>query len=119
MSWCEAAVRLPIHVTQAAPSGYTLDAQRLAAINAAATGRIVSAYQITIATLDRMRDDALFLPCPPVTRGEEVSTEAMSSPRLANVDAKRELLHVQNAVLELTVGRTPTGQFTVASRDGR
>jgi len=27
MSWCEAAVRLPIHVTQVAPPGYTLDPQ--------------------------------------------------------------------------------------------
>jgi ornithine carbamoyltransferase len=149
MSWCEAAVRLPIHVTQAAPPGHGLDAERLAAMNAAAAGRIAvtgdfptcidhgtdvlytdawpvgddraqlralfSPYQITSATLGRLRDDALFLPCPPVTRGEEVSAEAMSSPQLANVDAKNQLLHVQNAVLEFVVGRTPERLLTLAS----
>jgi ornithine carbamoyltransferase len=153
MSWCEAAMRLPIHVTQAAPPGHVLDSERLAAMNATAAGRIAvtsdfprcidhsidvlytdawppagdpahlralfSPYQITSATLERLRDDALFLPCPPVTRGEEVSTEVMTSPRLANVAAKRELLHVQNALLELIVGRTIAGQRTLESRADR
>jgi ornithine carbamoyltransferase len=66
---------------------------------------IFSDYQITLAMLSRLREDAIFLPCPPVTRGEEVSEDAMASPRLLNHPAKKHLLHVQNALLELVTVR--------------
>ncbi|MCW5890944.1 MAG: ornithine carbamoyltransferase [bacterium] len=57
-------------------------------------------YRIDVRHLERLRDDGVFLPCPPVTRGEEVTAAAMSSPRCESPAAKERLLHVQNAILE-------------------
>ena len=57
-------------------------------------------YQIHGEHLDRLSPRGVFLPCPPVTRGEEVSAEAMRSPRCQNHAAKDYLLHAQNAILE-------------------
>jgi ornithine carbamoyltransferase len=57
-------------------------------------------YQITAGHLKALKEDALFLPCPPVTRGQEVSPAAMESPLCQNYRAKQYLLHSQNAVLE-------------------
>ncbi len=56
-------------------------------------------YQVTAERLRRARPGALFLPCPPVTRGEEVSPDAMESPACRVYEAKDHLLHAQNAVL--------------------
>jgi ornithine carbamoyltransferase len=60
-------------------------------------------YQIGNRHLRALRDDGAFLPCPPVTRGEEVSAEAMSSPCCQNHAAKDNLLHVQNAIMEAVI----------------
>ena len=57
-------------------------------------------YQIVPAMLDRMGPKGIFLPCPPVTRGQEVSAEAMFHPLCMDFDAKECLLHAQNAVME-------------------
>ena len=56
--------------------------------------------QIPAEMVSRLHEEAFFLPCPPVTRGQEVSDEAMQSPRCRNREAKAFLLHAQNAVLE-------------------
>lgn len=56
--------------------------------------------QITCAALETAPPSALFLPCPPVTRGEEVSAEAMNSSRCKVPAAKDWLLYAQNALLE-------------------
>ena len=58
-------------------------------------------YQITEQYLSRLKSGSLFLPCPPVTRGEEVSTEAMHSALCLNYAAKEFLLHSQNAIMEM------------------
>jgi Ornithine carbamoyltransferase len=136
MSWFEAAVRLPVSVTQVAPSGYIADTLLLEQLNSRAVGEIrVSSdldpllqdvdliytdcwpkadsgtdsqkiqelffpFQITIHHLQSLKRGALFLPCPPVTRGQEVSPDAMDSPLCLNYEAKAHLLHTQNAVLE-------------------
>jgi len=139
MTWLEAAVRLPISVTQVAPADYLAAPALLNGLNAEALGHIsttpdlttalkdidliytdcwpkttdVSAkshirelflpYQITSDHLSELKDGAIFLPCPPVTRGEEVSTEAMQSPLCLNYQAKNFLLHAQNAIMEMLV----------------
>ena len=56
-------------------------------------------YQITAERLGQAADDVLFLPCPPVTRGEEVSDDAMKYLGHHVYEAKEYLLHAQNAVL--------------------
>ncbi len=57
-------------------------------------------YQITAEVVDRINPRGFFLPCPPVTRGEEVSVEALRDPRCSVYEAKEYLLHSQNAILE-------------------
>jgi len=139
MSWFEAAVRLPISVTQVAPKGYEANKELLYKLNSESIGEInisesfesllpntdlvytdcwphddchaekqkieklFSPYQITKSHLQNLKDGSLFLPCPPVTRGREVSDDAMKSPYCMNYEAKEYLLHSQNAVLEFLV----------------
>lgn len=139
MSWFEAAVRLPISVTQVAPKGYEANQELLCQLNSQAVGEIrvydrlepllesadliytdcwphsdgendaqrakelFLPYQITDRHLKKLKDGSLFLPCPPVTRGQEVSDDAMNSPLCKNFEAKKYLLHSQNAVLEFLV----------------
>ena len=57
-------------------------------------------YQIQMKHLVAMGEKGIFLPCPPVTRGKEVSFEVMKSPLCKNFEAKDNLLHVQNAIME-------------------
>lgn len=56
-------------------------------------------YRISAAILDQTPSSCLFLPCPPVHRGEEVTVEAMQSSRCKVYEAKNYLLHGQNALL--------------------
>jgi ornithine carbamoyltransferase len=55
--------------------------------------------QVSAAVLELAPSRCLFLPCPPVTRGEEVSADAMEDSRCRVVEAKAWLLHAQNALL--------------------
>jgi ornithine carbamoyltransferase len=56
-------------------------------------------YQITAEILRKAGPDMFFLPCPPVTRGEEISADAMTEFGDQVFEAKEFLLHAQNAVL--------------------
>ena len=56
-------------------------------------------YQVTDEILRATPPDALFLPCPPVHRGQEVSESAMKWPGCRVYKAKEYLLHAQNALL--------------------
>lgn len=57
-------------------------------------------YQITTEYLSKLKRNSMFLPCPPVTRGEEVSSDAMKSELCLNYRAKEYLLHSQNSIME-------------------
>jgi hypothetical protein len=61
--------------------------------------RSFAPYCITGECLALAPEHAIFLPCPPVHRGEEVSPEAMIDHRCRVYTAKAYLLHAQNAVL--------------------
>lgn len=60
-------------------------------------------YQITKEHVDNIKEKGMFLPCPPVSRGEEVSAEAVQSEKCLNYQAKEYLLHSQNAIMELMI----------------
>jgi ornithine carbamoyltransferase len=60
-------------------------------------------YQINLSHLAILGERGIFLPCPPVNRGQEVSAEAMNSPKCKNREAKDNLLHIQNAIMEFMV----------------
>ncbi|HEX3052560.1 MAG TPA: hypothetical protein VHP83_18005 [Aggregatilineaceae bacterium] len=130
MSWFEAAVRFPISVVQVAPEAYLLPENRVKALNTGAAGEISTTgdlnhaisrqtdviytdcwpseglkrqflpYQITAEIVNRISDKGFFLPCPPVTRGQEVSADALASEKCQNYAAKENLLHAQNAIME-------------------
>jgi ornithine carbamoyltransferase len=61
-------------------------------------------YQITEERLAQAAPGCFFLPCPPVTRGEEVSAAAMDRCSARVYAAKEWLLHAQNAVLMSLLG---------------
>lgn len=120
-SWTEAAAVLPIHVVQVFAQPWhsrgaveverfstTTDLAALAASDiivtdcwprGAAKAELLP-FQVTADLLARYAPQSLFIPCPPVTRGQEVSSDAMSAPQCRAFEAKAFLLHAQNALLE-------------------
>ncbi|MCG6121558.1 MAG: ornithine carbamoyltransferase [Microvirga sp.] len=129
-SWVEASQALGIAVTQvfdrafhlAAPPGLVACTHEMAALSEADVivtdcwpreepARAFAAFRVTGAILDRCRADVVFIPCPPVTRGEEVDGDAMLHPRQSAWRAKAFLMHVQLAFLEAALqdGETSGG----------
>jgi len=119
-SWVEASIALPIKVTQAyqadwhirdiASPRFTASADLDALYDAdviitdcwpdGAHDDQLQKYRISASLLDKCRSDAIFLPCPPVTRGQDVTADAMSHATCQSTVAKAYLLHAQNALLE-------------------
>ncbi|MHC4054576.1 ornithine carbamoyltransferase [Bradyrhizobium sp. 25ACV] len=119
-SWVEASIALPLRVTQIYPEDWHI--KDIAAPNFTASTSLdalfdadvivtdcwpdgagahqLLEYQVSASMLDRCRPDVIFLPCPPVTRGQEVSADAMPHPACQSPAAKAYLLHAQNALLE-------------------
>ncbi len=126
-SWIEAAAVPPIEVIEVEPKRFQFSPgdllQRFAATDhirvledaelivtdcwpaeAADDARQqLAAQQITAGVLDGCRPDVVFVPCPPVTRGQEVSADAMQHPRCLATPAKAFLMHIQNAFVESSV----------------
>ncbi|PDS79144.1 ornithine carbamoyltransferase [Rhizobium sp. L43] len=124
-SWAEASIALPIEVVQVFPErwhisdaallnrcfrvstdmGELLDADIVITDSwpGDAIGDALAGYRIGSDLLDRLREDAIFLPCPPVRRGEEVTAEAIEHPRCQSRAAKAFLLHAQNALMEWVI----------------
>ncbi len=98
-SWIEVAQVLPIDVVQVYPARWHAPGASPRFRVATDLGELQD-YQITAALLDGLRPDLDFLPCPPVTRGDEVSADAMRHRACRVVQAKAFLLHAQNAALE-------------------
>lgn len=57
-------------------------------------------YQITKSLVDGMNQKGFFMPCPPITRGEEISADSLSANQYCDYAAKEYLLHAQNAIME-------------------
>jgi ornithine carbamoyltransferase len=62
--------------------------------------QLFSPYQTTEDIVDQINPHGFFLPCPPITRGEEVSAESVSNSRCCDYEAKEYLLYAQNAIME-------------------
>ncbi|MEW7008196.1 ornithine carbamoyltransferase [Lentilitoribacter sp. EG35] len=122
-SWAEAAMVLPLKFTQIFAPEYFIDQkfydheniQCVDNINAIQYADIIitdswpknanlnqfDRYQVTDEALNSTSGDCLFIPCPPVARGQEVSVEAMNHEKCVCFPAKEYLLHVQNACMQL------------------
>lgn len=59
----------------------------------------ISRYQITKAVMESARENAILNPCPPFTRGEEVSEDAIASNYFVGYGFKKNLLYVQQAII--------------------
>lgn len=57
-------------------------------------------YRITRDCVNHMNPRGFFMPCPPVTRGEEITADSLAAEQYCNYAAKTYLLHAQNAVME-------------------
>jgi ornithine carbamoyltransferase len=127
-SWFEAADVLGINVVQVTPQGFEASEQARGSCDVTDDIRLIEGAdiivtdcwpsdldavgmdafekcRIDVADLDRCKQGTLFVPCPPVTRGKEVSAAAMQHPSCVAVPAKAFLLHAQNAYVESAVGR--------------
>jgi ornithine carbamoyltransferase len=124
-SWVEASVSMPIQVRQVYPENWHIRDASLLGPNFAATTDLAELldadvivtdswpsdaneeqlleYQISTTVLEKCRPDAIFLPCPPVSREKEVAADAMHHPTCQSAAAKAYLLHAQNALLEWIV----------------
>ncbi|NTE86259.1 ornithine carbamoyltransferase [Agrobacterium rubi] len=124
-SWVEASIALPIDVVQVYPQQWhvceerllnerfrvSTDMQELLDADVIITDSWVGdgdpehlkPFRITASLLDQLKTEAIFLPCPPVERGEEVSDDAMKHALCQSQAAKAYLLHAQNALLEWVV----------------
>ncbi|KQV79978.1 hypothetical protein ASC90_25590 [Rhizobium sp. Root1220] len=121
-SWVEASKSMPIKVVQVYPERWHVTDPTL--INAnfevsqdvrhvfdadviitdswptnAHDGELID-YQVNLSMLNECKSNAIFLPCPPVSRGQEVSVEAMQHNVCQSRPAKAFLLHAQNALME-------------------
>ncbi len=100
-SWVEASISLPIQVTQVYPEQWHVTDAALINPNfrassdmaelldadvvitdswPAGSDHIPIEYRISASLLDRMQPEVIFLPCPPVARGQEVTADAMTHP---------------------------------------
>jgi ornithine carbamoyltransferase len=124
-SWVEASISMPIQVRQVYPENWHIRDVSLSGPNFAATTDLAELldadvivtdswpsdaneeqlleYQISTSILEKCRPDAIFLPCPPVSREKEVAADAMHHPACQSTAAKAYLLHAQNALLEWIV----------------
>jgi ornithine carbamoyltransferase len=57
-------------------------------------------YQITGDVVRKICPNGFFMPCPPVTRGEEITEDSLASHLFCDYQAKNCLLHAQNAIME-------------------
>ena len=121
-SWVEASKIMPIHVTQVYPERWhvtdpnllnqnfrtstdirdLLDADVIVTDSWPSDGTEseLLPFQVSASLLDRGRKNVIFLPCPPVARGEEVTSDAMMHRACQSRQAKSFLLHAQNALME-------------------
>ncbi|MBN1284609.1 MAG: ornithine carbamoyltransferase [Anaerolineae bacterium] len=68
-------------------------------IDAETKRRVFGPYQVNRAAMALAKPGALLMPCPPVTRGEEVTAEVMESEQFAGFRAKTNLLHTHKAIM--------------------
>lgn len=121
-SWVEASKSLTINVVQVYPERWHVTDPALINTNFVASQDIrhvleadviitdswpahahdaeLNDYQVTAAVLNECKGNAIFLPCPPVARGQEVTDEAMRHKICQSRSAKAFLLHAQNALME-------------------
>ena len=119
LAWKEAAEVLGLSFAQCCPEGYEMaDVEVFRDLKTAIAGKDIVCsdslprevladfreYQITKAVMELAGKDALFNPCPPFFRGEEVSEDVIASDYFAGYEFKKHLLEVQQAIMLFCLG---------------
>ncbi len=121
-SWVEASRSMPMHVVQVYPERWHVTDPDLLNPNFEGSRDIrhlldadviitdswptdaeedaLAEYRVSASLLNEGKQGAIFLPCPPVTRGQELTADAMLHPACQSRVAKAFLLHAQNALME-------------------
>ncbi|RTE05047.1 ornithine carbamoyltransferase [Paenibacillus whitsoniae] len=63
------------------------------------TNEYINKYQITLERMKLTKKNAILNPCPPFFRGEEISEDAIASEYFVGYSFKKNLLHVQQAIV--------------------
>ena len=64
----------------------------------------ISEYQITTEVMELAQKNAILNPCPPFTRGEEVSEAVIDSKYFVGYEFKKNLIYVQQAIILFCCG---------------
>ncbi len=117
-TWAEASKLLGFRFIQSCPKGYEMDnilieydiKKAMENCDVVLTDSIpddaknvFSSYQITKELLKYTNRNSLLNPCPPFSRGNEVSTDAIDSENFVGYDFKKSLLCVQQAIILYSV----------------
>ena len=112
-AWLEASKLLGFNLKQSCPKGYELDnisieydiSKAMKNSDIILTDSISNVknefkdYHITKELMERANKGALINPCPPFTRGEEVSSCVIDSEYFVGYGFKKSLLYVQQAII--------------------
>jgi len=116
-AWVEASKTLGINLTQVCPKGFEMDiSSKTFKISNSIDEVIVKSdivltdsisqnkelfapYQVTVNLMSKANPNALLNPCPPFSRGEEISSDVIDSSYFVGYEFKRTLLYVQQAII--------------------
>lgn len=114
LQWKEASDLLGFELTQCCPPGYELDGVKVEHnIHKGIQGKDIilsdclgkeqlqdfKDFQITCELMEQANDNAIFNPCPPFYRGEEVASDVICSKYFVGYEFKKCLLEIQQAIL--------------------
>ena len=114
LAWKEASELLGFSLEQSCPKGYEMDNIKVEhdILKAIINKDIVLTdplgeeqiedfkdYQVTKELMSKANENAIFNPCPPFFRGEEVSEDVIDSKYFVGYEFKKSLLEVQQAVI--------------------
>jgi ornithine carbamoyltransferase len=114
LAWKEASEVIGFSLEQCCPDGYEIQGvNRLHNLSEAIQGKDIictdslskdqlddfASHQITLSRMQLANKGAIFNPCPPFFRGEEVAEYVIDSPFFVGYDFKKYLLEIQQAVI--------------------
>lgn len=114
LAWKEASELLGFSLEQSCPKGYEMDNIKVEhdILKAIINKDIVLTdplgeeqiedfkdYQVTKELMSKANENAIFNPCPPFFRGEEVSEDVIDSKYFVGYEFKKSLLEVQQAII--------------------
>jgi len=117
-AWVEASKTFGFNLTQLCPSGFEINSNIATFKTSNSLDEVIAntdivltdpiskdnkesfaPYQVTANLMSKARPNALLNPCPPFSRGEEVSTDVIDSPYFVGYEFKKALIYIQQAII--------------------